>query len=222
MSIIDLLTGKKQIREMTGTASIGGGVEFPPLGTAKKKVMRVIGKRPKDDEKKKKRLGESDSEDGNSIIPKAARKIDISGEKENIDNKRDKGRDGTGEDFIPVETALVAPDTTPDAEKALDATQVPNVEKAEEKPSEGGILRSLLGIHQKTFKPELSTGKIEPVDVNKIDEPVTVESIKAKQFAANVMESATSTTGNKGQPDFKYNPESPKRAMDALRMARGD
>lgn len=143
--------------------------------------------------------------------------------------------------YLDTALALVAPDTTPNADSPLDPAQVPGGAPAQttsspETGSPGSPLRTLLGIHQQAVPKD--SPAIEQVDPLKDPNAVKTESVSPAAFAASlgITESGepaaavgTASAGvmaslmsAKPMPPPTVNPDATQKACSAMRLFRGD
>jgi hypothetical protein len=133
------------------------------------------------------------------------------------------------EPFIPTSVALVAPDTTPDADKPLDPSQVPQMPQdtvtvSSPTPVDNGkdVLRTLIGEHHTTFKP---TMMVDPATakaafeqaLNGGSDESPNQSPTASATAAQVISEAQA--GHAPKPH--HNPNSMQKATSAMRAILG-
>lgn len=147
------------------------------------------------------------------------------------------------ESLIPTAVALVAPDCTPDADKPLDQSQVPVIQSAPNpaqaaqpaaptapgQPADGGVLRTLVGMHQSTYRPPTKEGgPQQPKAESQATLPSGLTPAQATQqliaeqkatiFKAKIMEAAAS---GGGMPAPHHDPNAGGKASAAMRMMLG-
>jgi hypothetical protein len=222
--------------ESTTTASIAPAAIAGPTAIIQP-VQATAKKRPKlSDLLKHKKLAQED-ENANAakpVIPADA-KLDQSVQPQTPNSHTTIGQSqGQLEPFIPTSVALVAPDTTPDAEIPLSPSQAPQAPTAMEEPTMSSpepmddgsdVMRTLIGNHQKNFKP---TAIVPPQQANEameralrgetgLTEDKSGVATKASSTAAAVVASAQS--GNNPAPH--HNPESLNRGIAVTRQLLG-
>jgi len=228
-SAIDTLAGLSPLRESTMTTSM-------PM-TAAPATMQVRPAATEPAKKKKPKLSDllmkkqqQQEVAEKPVIPGDAQPDDTLNGVPNENGKEHPpaGR-GTLEAPLPTSLALVAPDTTPNAEAPLDPSQVPqpasSVEPSMSSPtpidSGNDVLRTLVGEHQKNFNPKLITDPTAAAAaVNQFlngNGSSEEKSSTASAAAARVMSEAQS--GKKPEPH--HNPDSLNRGIAVTRQILG-
>lgn len=181
-----------------------------------------------DEEEKKKaeaaKVKESKDDDEKPVIPKEAENLDKDSSADDKDEKPAIG--ATIEPLISPVVALVAPDVTPDGEKPLDPSQVPVTMPQQPADTEQSVLRTLIGQHQKNFKPAqgpVTNKQGSPEDKMQhtalpTESLTMMADVKAKIVADKILQEAMD---GKQRDITVVNPNSAGKAMAAMRMILG-
>lgn len=201
------------------TATIIPGQQGPPKG--KKRLADLMLRR---------KLKQEDAAE-KPVIPADAQSDGSSTGGPDGDKKKPTTKPGSGtpDKMLKTSMALVAPDTTPNAEEPLDPSQVPQgsapqtvATSSSSVPLDNGqdALRTLIGQHQENFKPELISSLQEAsaaLERSMNGEVKSDSSATASAAAASVLSAAQS--GKKTDPH--YNPESMSRGIAVTRQILG-